>query len=80
MATSIFGRKRDLLYLLYFVVHLPVMFCEFAGFFPSEFRFAYSAPIDYFWVAFGIRSVADPADVLCFVSGRAGLCFAAVRL
>lgn len=29
MATSIFSRKLDLVYLLFFLIHIPVMFCEF---------------------------------------------------
>jgi len=31
MATSIFRRKRDLLYLVFFCIHLPIMFCTLSG-------------------------------------------------
>jgi hypothetical protein len=30
MVTSIFERKRDLVYLIFFIVHIPVMLGEFA--------------------------------------------------
>jgi hypothetical protein len=30
MATSIFSRKRDLVYLIFFIVHVPVMLGEFS--------------------------------------------------
>lgn len=27
-ATSIFSRKRDLVYLAFFIIHVPVLFCK----------------------------------------------------
>jgi hypothetical protein len=32
MAKSILSRKRDLMYLVYFIIHVPIMFCKLGPF------------------------------------------------
>ncbi|KAF1960667.1 integral membrane protein-like protein [Byssothecium circinans] len=52
MATSIWQRKRDLVYLVFFAVHLPVMLCfDLTGYYPAAIKPAWMTDVRVWYVA-----------------------------
>ncbi|KAF1946921.1 integral membrane protein-like protein [Clathrospora elynae] len=62
MATSIFSRKRDLVYLVFFIVHLPVMLAfDLTAFYPINIKPLWMSSIRTWYIAtYGDRFFYNP--------------------
>ncbi|KAI8931205.1 hypothetical protein NX059_011554 [Plenodomus lindquistii] len=62
MATSIFQRKRDLAYLVFFIIHLPVMLAfDLTAFYPTSIKPTWMTTLREFYVAtYGDRFFYNP--------------------
>ncbi|CBX90889.1 hypothetical protein IAQ61_002359, partial [Plenodomus lingam] len=62
MATSIFQRKRDFAYLVFFIIHLPVMLAfDLTGFYPANLKPQWMTTIREFYITtYGDRFFYNP--------------------
>ncbi|KAH7382658.1 transmembrane protein 6/97 [Phaeosphaeria sp. MPI-PUGE-AT-0046c] len=62
MATSIFQRKRDLMYLVFFIIHVPVMLAfDLSGFYPIQIKPLWMSSLREWYIAtYGDRFFYNP--------------------
>ncbi|KAF2475804.1 uncharacterized protein BDR25DRAFT_331549 [Lindgomyces ingoldianus] len=62
MATSIFHRKRDLVYLVFFLIHLPVMLAfDLTSFYPTSIKPAWMPQVRaWYYNTYGDRFFSEP--------------------
>ncbi|KAF2113436.1 transmembrane protein 6/97 [Lophiotrema nucula] len=63
MATSIFSRKRDLVYLMFFITHIPVMLAfDLTGYYPISIQRPWMTDLrTWYFAKYGDRFFAGPA-------------------
>ncbi|KAF1913130.1 transmembrane protein 6/97 [Ampelomyces quisqualis] len=62
MATSIFQRKRDLVYLIFFIIHIPVMLAfDLSGYYPPQIKPDWMSSLrSYYTTTYGDRFFSNP--------------------